>query len=667
MSHTSVIRFLVLSAFAVFAAMPVSAVPPFAPTEFDLKEVLLDPGGAALVGPVDLEYRVWDAAAGGNLLYKQVLGGVPLDAQGRMDVRIGPFGAPTSDPDAPLTPVLLVAVGADVGLPQISGNRYFEITVLGESGPRPRVRFVSVAFALRSLESGFAITAERALDVRTPGGVDAAILDSMWLHLNPDGGPPNTDPSEGLQDTDGDGVPNWADSDNDGDGISDTSEPGPGINLPTPRITGTSKSPSSLIPDLVIATGLAFLPGLTATVDGGAVAVTGVSENSFTFQTNPLPEGNYLLTATNLNGEFGSRTLSFGPTVLSTIPGTGVFATARRPVSLRALGADRFLGGVGSFGSRDGVIDGQLMGGDTFSTGGNGLSTLLTWDDSGRVRGVRGQIGSLETRLEVGEDTDDNGNLTLSEWTPVEVFAPSLAVADGLAISVEGTGRLAIGAVRASVPAGPLEAVVYSDRDGNGDFAGPGEFAVIESRSGSAETRAALEIDPAGGVAYVSHDLGTSTLRLAWDRNNDGDFNDTVGTTPEVSTVVNAVVECVGMDFDPSGTLVMVVGTLTGTTLYRDLDGNGEVTDTGEATPLDTGSAKFGGCDVDANGPLAVMTQLPNFRLRVDRNEDGDFDDVSEFLDFGVSSLSGGAISRLSTGQVVFFSSEGIVLDPVGP
>lgn len=195
----------------------------------------------------------------------------------------------------------------------------------------------------------------------------------------------------------------------------------------------------------------------------------------------------------------------------------------------------------------------------------------------------------------------------------------------------------------------------------------PSEIVAVEPRSGQPGVRAAIAIDPAGGVAYASQDTATGDLRLVWDRNDDGDFDDTIGGVAERTTVVNAAVSCAGLDFDASGRLVVIVGTDAGTTLYRDLDGNGQPNDPGEAQPIDPGPAQLGGCDVDAGGNLALVLQTPSIQLRIDRNGDGDFGDASETVFFTATATSGSAITRLSDGTVAFVTDLGIALVPGGP
>jgi hypothetical protein len=59
------------------------------PQEMTYQGRLLDAGGAASTGPVDLTLSVYDAATAGNLLYAETHGAVALDAGGGFVVALG--------------------------------------------------------------------------------------------------------------------------------------------------------------------------------------------------------------------------------------------------------------------------------------------------------------------------------------------------------------------------------------------------------------------------------------------------------------------------------------------------------------------------------------------------------------------------------------------------
>ena len=67
--------------FAVVAgAWVATAAPPTVPAQLSYQGVLLDDLGDPRTGPVDLDVRIYDQAAGGTLLYKQGFANVPLSA-----------------------------------------------------------------------------------------------------------------------------------------------------------------------------------------------------------------------------------------------------------------------------------------------------------------------------------------------------------------------------------------------------------------------------------------------------------------------------------------------------------------------------------------------------------------------------------------------------------
>ena len=90
---------------AALGAPPAGAAPPLTPRVIPYQGVLLDDGGAPRTGPVDLTLRVYDAAAGGTLLYTQVLPAVPLTTA-CFSVTLGPTGSTSDVPVDPLTATL---------------------------------------------------------------------------------------------------------------------------------------------------------------------------------------------------------------------------------------------------------------------------------------------------------------------------------------------------------------------------------------------------------------------------------------------------------------------------------------------------------------------------------------------------------------------------------
>jgi len=94
------------------AAAP--AAPPDVPQGISYQGVLLDTQGAPRTGTVDLTLRVYDAVAGGTLVYTQSYANVPL-SEGVFHVILGPTGQASDSPDDPLTDDLATALAGDAG------------------------------------------------------------------------------------------------------------------------------------------------------------------------------------------------------------------------------------------------------------------------------------------------------------------------------------------------------------------------------------------------------------------------------------------------------------------------------------------------------------------------------------------------------------------------
>jgi hypothetical protein len=119
-------------------------------------------------------------------------------------------------------------------------------------------------------------------------------------------------------------------------------------------------------------------------------------------------------------------------------------------------------------------------------------------------------------------------------------------------------------------------------------------------------------------------------VRFAWDRNDDGDFADTIGGNPEVTTLSTLGSSCIGATFDGNGHPTVVFSSGTSVYLARDLDDDGDFSSPGETVAVAPVSAS--GCDVayKPGQPLAVAYTAPVVHLLLDRNADGDFADANE-------------------------------------
>ncbi len=649
---------IVLLAFLLLAA-GAPAAPPDVPGSFSYQGVLLDTSGQPQSGPVDLTIRLWDAALGGVLLYKQERNNTIL-VDGVFTIVIGPTGVGTDVPTNPLATNLVSVLTTDLGA---LAEVWLELSVDG-SLPLARNKLQSVPFAVRSESSASADTADTATNLQTGGGVSTAILDAIWLHHNFDGGPPNTDPSEGTGDTDLDSIPNFVDDDNDNDGLTDSVEvaQGSNINLVTPTLTGFSGDGSNIQDVSLSATGTNFDPALTTTVGGGSVAPSGITSTAFDFVAPRLPAGSHPVVVTLPNGESDTLNLSYsftdpGPPTFLSIP----IALATAPIEAMALGADRLLIHSDDDYAWDVVDDGQIVLGPAvegiLAPGSTADTVALAWDSTGRLGAVHRNNGT--GMVEVFLDADLSGQLEFGERTAVELADPG-----GVALAFDASDRLVGGYVRPTVTVTQIR--VFQDADGDGTIAA-GEIVTAESWTGAVPSSGEIAVDSASRVAYVTEDPTADLLRVVWDRSGDGDFDDTVSGNPESFAPAGSI-SCLGADFDANDALVVVYGSGGALTLARDTSGDGDFADAGETVvlaPLQLGNPSS--CDVDASGPgVAVSaTDGTHLELFLDRNADGDFDEFDDraFLGTGVSAPI--AVERLGNGEVIVLAPQGIVEDPL--
>jgi hypothetical protein len=273
-------------ALASLGAGPALAAPPVPPDQVAFSGVLVDAGGVPLAGPVDLTARLYDAASGGTLLFKQSFSSVEL-SDGHYTLSLSPTGEATDSPANPLTTSLRSALTGDLAA---GPGRFVEIT-LDTDPPLARVQLVLVPYALQADHAATSDVATQSLDTQAVAGLDGGVLTELFEHYNDDGGPPAADPTEGTADVDGDGEMNFVDPDNDNDSRSDSVEvsSGTNINLVTPFTnTVAPNSGPALSVTAVTVTGTGYLPGLTATV-GTQSFNPSVTATSFTLNVGPKP------------------------------------------------------------------------------------------------------------------------------------------------------------------------------------------------------------------------------------------------------------------------------------------------------------------------------------------------------------------------------------------
>jgi hypothetical protein len=618
-----------LAVALLLAIAPIAmAAAPTVPASLPYQGLLLDGLGQPRTGSVDLTVRVFDALIGGALVYKQSFPAVPL-ADGVFSVQLGPIGEASDAPSNPLTTDLATALGGDAGA--TSPVRFLEVTV-GADGALSRTQILSSAYALRATSAATADTAQTANDAANVGGVDAYFVSQVYQYFNFDGGPPTTDPREGLGDTDGDGRANFIDNDNDDDTLTDTNEmeDGSDINLVSPRITAVA--PTKLFftsSSTVTVEGTGFAPGLSVVFGTQTPSPTNVTPTSFNVHVGAQPAGFGDVSVTNANGQTHTAVGSFE--FVNAVNHTISLLANRTTFAARPGTLEVVLGGNQEYGV--GVAaEGEFAFGSVGSIGQIGM----TFDPTGKVAGLRCRGGGSTCDVEILVDSDGDNGLADEVAIPVEVASggtPTLLAAD---LKATAAGNWVAAYVRRTF--GP-DVVIAHDRNGDGDFADLNERLTIDSGLGNANvaTAADLAVDGAGRVAYVYYRAIGTAIRVAHDRSGDGDYADTVDGNPELSTLATATPTCLGATFDGAGHLAVIWGDSAGTgaTLARDTNGDGDFTDAGETVAIVTGSSTTA-CDVDyrPGQPFAVLHNAGGsaslLHLKLDKNDDGDFADVGE-------------------------------------
>ena len=284
------------------------------PGRVNFQGLLLDSAGQPLTGTVSLQLQLFAAASGGSALWTETHAAVSV-SEGIYDVVLGSL--------TPLTPALFSA-----------SPRYLQVTVNGQV-LSPRREFVAVPFALKAdaansatsagtattaasagfaTNAGHATSADSATTAENVGGVSAEFVTQIYQYGDFDGnGLLNSDPVEGLVDTDVDGAANLIDADNDDDGLSDASEVSQGSdpNLATPTLT--TFSPPLLEdddpPTLVTITGTNFdEPGLSVSFGSETPTPVNVTATSFQVTVGPQPWGSKSVLVSLGNGESAQAT-----------------------------------------------------------------------------------------------------------------------------------------------------------------------------------------------------------------------------------------------------------------------------------------------------------------------------------------------------------------------
>jgi hypothetical protein len=649
------------------------AAVPLPPDQVAYSGVLVDGGGVPLAGPVDLTARIYDTASAGTLVYKQSFTGVAL-SDGHFTLHLGPTGAATDSPTDPLTTSLRTALTGDLAA---AAGRFVEISV-NTNPPLARVQLVLVPYAMRADHATTADVATNALDTQAVGGLDSVAVQRMFHYLDVDGGnPPSDDPSEGVADTDGDGLYNFEDPDNDDDAITDQAELGNGtdINLATPTIaavTPNSGEGDEVTP--VSVTGTGFVSGLTAQFGSQVVSVMNVTSTSFEAgvgpQAGPYPVS-VDLTVTNANGQFDALGAAFtfvAPGGIAPIPLPFTLAPASKPVGIVAQGDELLVfgsqGGAQNRGAVDTIIDGTIAFDRNVLLNNSIGVSAISWNASRVLYALRGHGASDQVQLM--RDNDGDQFFATAEATVIESPGANPQTRSP-ALLFDASGRPGGGYLR--LLGSGSTAMAFHDRDGNGSFGGVNEVVTIEAVGGSTDHLGDAVFDPSGRLAYVYYDSGNALVRVAHDRSADGDFDDSPSGVPELATAASiATPACLDASFDGSGRLGVLYVLGGNPTLLYDRNGDADFADANETQAL-PGSGTSTGCDLGTSaltGRLVIVHNPGNeLRLLVDMNDDGDFADGVEEAALGSPITAPLGVTTIPSGAVRVLAPQGVAIGPV--
>ncbi len=624
-------------ALAVAVASPAAAAPPDPPERMSYQGILLDDQGQPRTGTVDLTLRIYDALVGGTKLYVETQLGVVL-TDGVFSIELGPTGAATDPPTDPVTTSFADALAGD--LAGTGPDRYLEVTV-GSTGALSRSQILTVPYAFRADEAGHAETADlattattatTATDATSVGGLSSSFVTEIFEHTNLDGtGPSNADPTEGLGDTDLDGIANFVDPDNDDDGLTDGQEVAQGsdINVVTPIVTAAvPDSGDANLTHAVTVQGSNFEPGLTVVFGSETPTPSNVTSTSFDVSVGPQAAGPADIQVTIPNGQSGTLTNAFNFLV-------NLFHGIQRLngyFSFDVTGTEVLaIGGGQNFYSANGIIHNF----PTKNSSGPGAEGHLAvaFDPSGAVVGLRCRATGSTCNVEYAVDSD--ADFALGDETGVVIDAPTAnnPRIRAPSIAFDPSGRPVLG-YHANDAALGFVSYVAHDRDGNGDFLGTNERVAIDIAAGTQQDDGEVAVDSAARPAYAYYVSNQNAIRVAWDRSGDGDYDDTVGGNPEVSSVVTGTSDpgCLGLAFAPDDDLVLVYDVGAGLVFMRDNDADGDFTGAGETVVLD--ATADGVCDVSAGDgndvSVAYIAGDDTIRVLVDRDDDGDFDGPTE-------------------------------------
>ena len=412
----------------------------------------------------------------------------------------------------------------------------------------------------------------------------------------------------------------------------------------TPDITGIAPNNwFAGFPVDIQVTGTGFRPDLSPTLSFGTETPvpTLFTDDTIEFTSAGQPVSTISFTITLPNGASDSATFEFGD-----VSGSTFIEGQQAHLSLDNAGVVLAIGGRDEYGSH---LPPSEFAFPSYVDSGLAGQLAIGFDGADRLIGIRCRQIGAGCDVELSRDTD--ADLALD--TLVTTIESQSTSQDGIfspAIHVDGAGRLAVGF---KVRAGVDEFRLLHDRNGDESFGGANETTVLADAALSIE-EADIALDSADRIAATFRAGSGNFLHLVYDRNGDGDFDDTVGGAPETTTLTPVAGGfCASMAFGPGDVLSIV----RGSTLYRDFNGDGDFVDAGEATTL---SAANNRCHVARNnaGGLAVaIVEASGVRVFDDRNADDDFTDPDEEQFISDADAGRVAVSQLPAGLAVVVGS----------
>jgi hypothetical protein len=349
--------------------------------------------------------------------------------------------------------------------------------------------------------------------------------------------------------------------------------------------------------------------------------------------------------------------------------GTTISLAVRGSAKIVVANHEVYAVDFGEDGTTDGTVDFDLL---DNPGGGTPPQIGVAWGGDGKLLGIRCAPTASGCQIQIIRDADENLALTDAGGDDV-ILGPSYTGTQlklwGPAVRTDPSGRLAAGYVLVADD-GTAQVTVLHDRNGDGSIGGSAPETVVVQNLGAVPGNfGELAVHPGGRLAYA-YVTGGPSLRIANDRNGDGDFTDAGETFTAFSAGAPHFGQfCGGVAFDASGRLAATFAESSAAQVraFRDLNGDGDFADAGDmAAVLGNTTA---GCDVAGHptGGLALVhsggSSPDVLKLLVDRNDDGDFGDANESVVLS-STHSRAAVTFSDAGRAWVAGTAGVFIDP---